>query len=63
MMAKMSKADISAKILKQIIIITPKAFQLTARVSPFHKPNMKQIEEAVQALARALDFGGHLGFF
>ena len=41
MMAKMSKTEISAKILKRekikvfIIRITPKAFQLTARVRSF----------------------------
>ena len=41
MMAKMSKTEISAKILKRkkikvfIIGITPKAFQLTARVRSF----------------------------
>ena len=53
MMAKMSKKEISAKIQKRekikvfIIRITPKAFQLTARVRYFLKPNMKQIDEAV----------------
>ena len=62
MMAKMSKTEIYAKILKRkkikvfIIRITPKAFQLTARRGLSFKPNMKQIDEAVQALACAIGF-------
>ena len=62
MMSKMSKTEIYAKILNRkkikicIIRITPKAFQLTARVRSFLKPNMKQINEAVQALACAIGF-------
>ena len=62
MMAKMSKTEISAKILKRktikvfIIRITPKAFQLTARIRSFLKANMKQIDGEVQALACAIGF-------
>ena len=62
MMAKMSRTEISAKILKRkkievfIIRITPKAFQLTARVRSSFKPNMKQIDEEVQAVACAIGF-------
>ena len=62
MMAKISKTEISAKILKRqkikvfVIRITLKAFQLTAREGLSSKPNMKQIDEAVQALACAIGF-------
>ena len=61
-MAKMSRTEISAKILKRkkikvfIIRIKPKAFQLTARVRSFLNRNMRQIDEAVQAVACAIGF-------
>ena len=59
MIAKISNTEISAKILKHkkvsIIRITPKAFQLYFRVR-YLLPNMKQIDEAIQALACAIGF-------